>query len=260
MILWEAGIDESGFSGRDTYAIVSAALGRRGNWEEVIPNWRKILKNYNVDHFHATEFNCGEGVAKHLKNWQRVECVKELISAVHGRGFEYQSFVLEHELFRKQMRHFPKRNLTIYDYLVCTTISSLTLCLSAYQSLEKEEMKALVTVEQKHRISPELLAELMKAALEGKLRPIEEIKLGEKKDIPCNVADMLAYDTMKTVHSSIIDQSNQDIRVPESELRPSFEKIIEGNVFRPFVISEDWLNIDLPEIFKFLDRTKGPKQ
>ena len=78
---------------------------------------------------------------------------------------------------------------------------------------------------------------------------------GFRQTPDCQEGIMIVYDTFKTLASSEINYKTRTIHTPT--MRKSFETIIAGNPFRPFVIDEGWLSVDIPQAMKFLDRTNG---
>ena len=245
--IWHAAMDESGVG---DYALVSAVLGQGEAWPAVFKSWDKTLREYNIEYYHGTDFNCGTGVAKGLSEKQRVECVKKLIGVISNARFEYVCFALNQELFSRVNGDFPTFSLSIYDYLQASTIGFLQSKLAALASQTEETHKAILSIEEGAPSKITLSAGMEEAAKWQRLAPISVIRRWPKSYVPCQVADLIAYDSCKTISSAEVNHETRTIAV--KSMRRSFEAIIRDNPMHPFVVNEDWLRTDIPAILDFL--------
>ena len=212
-----------------------------------------MLNDYNLPYFHSTDFNCGTGVAKDLTIEQRVSCVKRLIKIISDVKLEYISYILAHDTFGEVLREFDLPNLSIYDFLLATTISDVCVRMEFYKSQTDEPTEGVLVIEEGCPLDATLSQELQKAAARQKLGALVNISCFGKDQIPCQVADIIAYDSYKIMQNSEVDKIEQVIRVGR---RKSFEKIVEGNPFHAFVIKADGLRNDFPQIKEFLERIR----
>lgn len=60
-MLLTAYIDESGTHDSSDYMIMGGFVGRLGQWYAVDKVWKKLLKKYNLTHFHAVDMRHGNG-------------------------------------------------------------------------------------------------------------------------------------------------------------------------------------------------------
>jgi len=248
VIMWQATIDESGTHQGSEYVVVSTVLGSLTAWGKVENNWRNVLDSFNVKHFHATEINSRRGVAEHLSREERDDCVKQLIETISNVDLEYVSYILKESCFVKEISHHCTLNLTIYDYLLATTLCHIEMAMLARQPKIQEKVKTMVFIEKGHPLKTfPLSGYFIKAAREGRMEAIANVSFVPKDYLPAQVADMIAYDTFKIIRNGKIDETARTIGIRE---RKSFEKIVEGNPFRPFVIDRNWLSTDIPEILR----------
>ena len=250
MSIWFAAIDESGADQNSSHIVVSCVLGTSGVWPLIFSEWQAVLNEFNVQYYHATEFNGGRGVAAHLNKDERDCCVKHLIQVISGVGLECVAYAVDQHLFCDTIDTFPNCNLSAYDYLLATTLSHLKMRMDADRTAVRGQVKLCVEIERGCPESKFLSDRLRKAVSRGFLRPIETVSFVGKDRIPVQIADMIAYESFKTVSSQTLDYGRRRIIV--SGVRKSFQKIVDGSLYRPFVIDEGWLLRDIPIIMKFL--------
>lgn len=241
MAVWIANIDESGVDRDSSYACVASVLGTAESWGKLRPFWRDILNKYGIAFFHATEFNCGEKQCKHLSEPERVNCVKELIALISNYELEYVAHVIDKSMFDSVAKAHLHLDLSVYDYLLSTNICDLDIRVAIENS-----PGMYVFIEDGCSLSTNLCNELMKVASRRKLfQMVGHISYMNKREYePVQVADMIVYDTFKYFQ-------NMAKKLP-NPVRKSFEKIMQGNPLRPYLIDEDWLRQDLPKIDEFV--------
>jgi hypothetical protein len=89
----------------------------------------------------------------------------------------------------------------------------------------------------------------MNIAFRGGMGALRNVSFYPKIEIPCQIADMIAYDSFKVIESGIVNTHTRSIKI---EHRKSFEKLLQGNPLRPFVLDDSWLDQDLPQAKRFL--------
>jgi len=242
--VWIANIDESGTHIGASHTAVSSVLGSARTWQDLAPLWQDVLNKYAIAYFHATEFNCGTGQCASLSQQERIACVKELISIASNCDLEYVAYVIEEKVFGSATRMYTNLNLSVYDYLLSTCICDLEI-----RGELEDSVAMYVFIEDGCPLSKNLSKLLMKAA---SMRPRRSFKVighisheNKKKYVPLQVADIIAYESFK-----YFQNSSQE---PSRPIRLSFEKIIKGNPLRPYLIGEDWLNLDLEKVSQFLE-------
>lgn len=256
MVIWFSSIDESGIDGHCQFAVVSAVIGRSDSWPPIYKNWKEVLDDFHIPYFHSTDFNCGTGIAEDLSQARRVDCVKRLIKTISDVKLEYITYALSHDTFRQVMKNHELSHLSIYDYLLATTICHLCVQMNYYQSQTEEPTEGVLVIEEGCSLDATISNGLMKCATRRQLGVLTNISYFPKREIPCQVADMIAYDSFKVIDGGEVDVNSQSITINQ---RKSFEKIIKGNPFRPFVINGSWLQTDLPAVTDFLERLSDPK-
>lgn len=235
VVVWFGYVDESGTHGTSSHVVVGSVIGHGRTWQAVALRWKAILKSYSLSYYHAVEFNRGTGECEKLTEQERVNCVKELIQTISNADLEYIVYALERTLFESK-----KSKLSVYDYLLATTIGDL---MRRAEAAEINDM--YVFIEDGCELSTTLCNLLMKAASARKLGAVGNISYLKKDHPHLQVADMIAYDSFKYLDNLTIDSSKA--------MRRSFQKIMEGNPFSYYLLNNAVLEVDLPIAEAFLN-------
>lgn len=242
-VIWHAYIDESGVDANSSVAVVGSVVATAKTWQELQPCWIDVLKTYGLTKFHAVEFNRGGGECGCLSKKKRDNCVADLIAVLAGSDLEYLCCSVRQNLFDMEKAKMPECQLSVYDYLLASTIGRIGL---KWES--KKDVDVLVSIEDGCPLSTTVSDILMRQASRGELLPIRKISYDNSAICPLQIADMIVYDTFKS-----LDNYKKN---PNAELRPSFKKIIKGNPLSAEVFDEKCIKDDLPSVIEFLKPSK----
>lgn len=243
-LLWISAIDESGTHDDSSHVVVASVTASVGPLQKLISQWKEVLSGYGLTYFHAAEFNSGKGECAKLRKEKRDECVKALIKTASDHQLEYVAYVIERSIFESEISEYSlSLPVSIYDYLLACVISDLMIRGAVQEGL----FGIHVSIESGCPLTHELSDMIMRAAARRRLPPISRIYYGDKSYDFFQVVDMIAYDTFKYFRNAIN---------PKMSVRKSFQKIIEGNPFHPYLINRDWLRHDLSELNGFLNKLK----
>lgn len=232
-VIWHAYIDESGVDANSSVAVVASVVATAKTWEELRPRWVSILKNYGLTKFHAVEFNRGGGECGCLSKKKRDNCVADLIAVLAGSDLEYLCCSVRQSLFEIEKAKKPECQLSVYDYLLASVIG-----LIGQKWESKKDVDVFVSIEDGCPLSTTVSNKLMRLVSREERLPIRKITYENSSICPLQVADMIAYDTFKT-----LDNHNKN---PDAGLRLSFQKIIKGNPLSAEVFDEKCIKDDLP--------------
>lgn len=241
MVVWFGYVDESGTHDASSHVVIGSVIADGKTWPAVALRWKAVLKTYGLSYYHAVEFNSGTGECEKLTKQERDNCVKKLIQTISNADLEYIVYALEKTLFDSK-----KSKLSIYDYLLATTIGDLML------RAEAAEINGMyVFIEAGCNLSTTLCKLLMKPAYARKLGPVRNISYLKKDHPHLQVADMIAYDAFKYLDNLTIDSSKA--------MRRSFQKIMEGNPFSFYLLNNAVLEVDLPVAEAFINEILNRK-
>jgi len=221
---------------------VASVTAMLPTWQKLMPKWKSILSDYGLTYYHATEFNSGSGECAKLSQEDRVACVARLIKVASSFDLEYVAYVIERKLFDIEvLKYSLSIPLSVYDYLLICVINDLMI----WGKAKNNPDRIIVSIENGCSLSADISRIIINGAIKGWLQPFANIHFGDRKYDYYQLADMIVYDSYKYFINNAIS--------PDKPLRTSFQKIIKGNPFRPYLINKDWLNGQLIEINKFIE-------
>lgn len=238
------------------FTVVAAAMAKLDLWNKVIPQWQDVLRTYKIDYFHATEVNRRTGQCDGWSPTYRDNFVKSLFDVISGKGIIFHGYILEAEIFHSTVSELQIHNVSIYDYLLCSTVSDISgICGSintngwkfdGHRLIKGEPHEVSIFVEDGCALTTTLYTICSRLASKGKFPFVERMNSGNKMVVPLQVADLLSYDIYKEFETNP--------RTFENINRFSLKRLEHENRLVGKVMTRDWVRKDLPSFIRFLQK------
>src|ERR1700730_4167237 len=208
ILVLRAYIDASGQK-TDPFVVVAGFVGLIPQWEDFEEQWNPFLREFELDHFHATEFwaqksrpYCNWGAAKHLLAQGQIS---NILSTIKPVGLSVALNIEAFEEWRHGLNHYYPSDpyyfcldRVLYQLIYRIKEAPVDDGITIYCDQEKEHELLGVDIARWHeaRLNKDPL--LASFPLDGP-RPIAVLYGPKRKFIPLQLADILANDMFKKV-------------------------------------------------------------
>jgi hypothetical protein len=205
--MFTAYLDESADADEGRVYSIGGYFGREREWVKFEPLWEKVLRDFGVSHFHATDW---ENLWGEFKGWEqetKIEFIQQLIAVIHS----VQIYGFHSAVALREFRSVFPRERADAPYFIC--FQSCVGEIAVGCGKEKEQV-AFVFEEKK---------EVEFRAIRLYNHIIERVDwpgrkwlgsitfAGKKKVLPLQAADFLAYEGFKHL-DNLVQKSGRPIR------------------------------------------------
>jgi len=202
LMFLEAFLDDSNSHKGAQVVVFGGAVAPKSSWNSIIPQWKAVLKKFNVEYFHASELNNLKGDL--YGGWdeeKRYQFLRKLTNVLKSEKRRLNIFYIgvRKSLYDEIMPEFPTVKLSIIQ-LSCEW--SMIACFIPFVR-NKHIKRVALTIDRGSRIWSQTMTHLNK--LTKIPRFCDETKVGpivtedKKKVIPLQVADLVAYEFYKDI-------------------------------------------------------------
>jgi hypothetical protein len=253
LVFWKAYIDESGTHATAPFAVVGTALAETSVWDCIIPNWQRVLAEFGVTRFHASEVNGCYGEYAGWSDERKDSFVRQLIDIISKHRVIFGTYSVETAMYHQEAHDLKASEISVYDYLLChVVIAAGIFCLS--KNLHREENdephEISIFVGAGCDLSTTLFSILSKLAARGIYDPpVRRVAFENEQIVPLQVADLISYDVYK--HCILNPHDIENIK------RKSLKRLDEENSMTGKIITRDWLRYELPDMVKMYEEKRA---
>jgi hypothetical protein len=211
--------DESGTQRGSACVSVAGYISTENRWAKFQQQWKKVLRDYDLEYFHMSEFESRYGPYKNWPQETRVSLLKRLIGVIHRNTIMPVGAAALIEGYEEVRRRFSA-GIEPYGFCFTETLKSMA---EWSKTLRRPEPIACV-LEAGAGFGGQV-EEIRKSILKTESRKqyyrIASITFADKKDItPLQAADFLAYEAYKEADNGLVGT------IEKKPVRRSFEALL----------------------------------